>query len=72
MSKKTHKQILEKELTEFHTSLPEATKEYLRDNGEQMNREAFKAYFTGFVNGREQVIAIVEKHTKRMEEILHK
>ncbi len=72
MSKEIHKSLSEKELREFYENLPEESKTYLIENMEHMKLETFKAYFTGLMHGRQQVIEIVNVHTRRVDEILHK
>jgi hypothetical protein len=72
MSQKKQSSMSEEELKEFYQNLPEVSKKYLFKNWEQMNFEMFKAYMTGLMHGRQQVIDIVNAHTKRVDEILHK
>lgn len=71
MSKEKHKSFSEEEFREFFDSLPEASKEYLLKNCREMSLETIKAFFTGFIHGREQVLEIVNAYIRRVEEILH-
>jgi hypothetical protein len=72
MSKEIRKSFSEEEFRGFFDSLPEVSKEYLVKNGGELGLDAFKAYFTGFMHGREQVLEIVKAYIRRVEEILHK
>ena len=66
------KSFLEEKFREFFDSLPEASKEYLLKNCREMSHEIIKAFFTGFIHGREQVLEIVNAYIRRVKEILHK
>ncbi len=71
MSKEKQKSLFKKELKELFDSLPEVSKEYLLENFREMSFETFKAYFKGFMHGREQVLEIVKEHIRKEDEILH-
>jgi len=64
MSKVKHQSISEEQLREFYDSLPQASKTYLDENLEHMSLETFKAYFTGFIHARQQLVEIVKEHLR--------